>query len=461
MNAPEQATPVDLYAPVFADGTDQPGPGKSINPANKWAIFVATAVDRYRPGGVLAQANGWPAGVGVTHWEMWNEPDLTSFWDASLEDYARLLKVGFLAAKNTDPGATVLFGALANNFAKLNYYRDVLTVFEGDSQAAANGYYHDVLATHSYFYAWQSFYHVLRARNAMGDFGLDKPIWLNETGVPAWNDYPGPTWDPSSALRATTAEQAAYGIQTAFYALTAGADAIFHFQLYDGCGNQPQGTDFPPHSGELCDGNGDLIGQPGFPCAGDANGLYSNPTDAACFTQHPNPASPRQNQNAYRILTQYVYDVQPYWRQRPGEKKCLGPGGVDVPPMEWIALYRESTQERIVGMWTLCGDNETADIQATSPERHGAPGPADGSTETIQAVNGRYSIDLPGATNRNPFPGQDINPIYPIGGGPVILIESDDGSGLQPTPTPAPTMTPTRPPNLFEKSYMPITAVAP
>ncbi|MEZ4518276.1 MAG: hypothetical protein R3C44_16130 [Chloroflexota bacterium] len=88
LNAPEQATPVGLYEPVFDDGTDVPGAGKTINPDNHWARFVALAVDRYRPGGVLAQANIWGAGVGVTHWEMWNEPDLDSFGDASVEDYA-------------------------------------------------------------------------------------------------------------------------------------------------------------------------------------------------------------------------------------------------------------------------------------------------------------------------------------------------------------------------------------
>lgn len=455
LNAPEQATPVGLYEPVFSDGTDTPGAGKSINPANKWARFVAVAVDRYRPGGVLAQAAGWPAGTGVTHWEMWNEPDLEIFWDASVEDYARLLKVGYLAAKHTDPNAVVLFGALANNFAKLSYYRDVLTIFDDDPQAAAHGFYHDILATHSYFYAWQSYYHVLRAGNAMGDFGLDKPIWLNETGVPAWNDYPGPTWDPGSALRATLDEQAAYTIQTAFYGLYAGAEAVFHFQLYDGCGNQPQGTDFPPHDGNLCDENGDLVGQPGFPCAGDANGLYRNPTDAACFTQHPNPVSPRPNQTAYRLLTQYVRDVEPYWRERPGDPQCLGPGGIQVPPMEWMAFYRQEAQERVVGLWTLCGDDETAELPATSPDGKALLVRLDGSTETITATNGRYVILLRGATNRNPFPGQSVNPIYPIGGEPVLVIESDDGAGPQPTPTP------TRPPNLTEASYLPVTVTQP
>ena len=72
-----RAVPDLLYETVFTDGTDIDGPGKQINPNNKWAAFIAAAVNfRYRPGGVLARAENWPEGVGVTHWEMWNEPDL-------------------------------------------------------------------------------------------------------------------------------------------------------------------------------------------------------------------------------------------------------------------------------------------------------------------------------------------------------------------------------------------------
>jgi hypothetical protein len=260
----------------------------------------------------------------------------------------------------------------------------------------------------------------------MADFNLDKPIWLNETGVTAWDDYPGPTWDSKSALRATTQEQADYTIQTAFYALFAGADAVFHFQLYDGCGNQPQGTDFPPHNGELCDENGNYQGKP---CAGDANGLYRNPTDAACFTQHPQPATPRPNRAAFSVLTQYLTDVEPYWRKRPGPTGvCPGqliPSSM-TPPQEWIAFYRPATQERIVGMWALCDRSETAVIDATSPDGRAMLVFPDGSSQNIVALQGRYTIPLEPATNRNPFGSEGTNALFPIGGRPVILIEKDD-----------------------------------
>ena len=232
---------------------------------------------------------------------------------------------------------------------------------------------------------------------------------------------------PASALRATTAEQAAYTIQSAMYAMFTGATAVFHFQLYDGCGNQPAGTDFPPHNGELCDANGQYNGKP---CAGDANGLYRNPPDMLCFTQHDSPGSPRPNLAAFRVLTTYLTGVQPYWRARAGEADVC-PGQVNpaakTQPQEWIAFYRPATGERIIGLWTLCGRDETAIVDAVSPDGRATLVYADGRTQPIAAVQGHYVIALPPATNRNPFPGgASPNPFYAIGGSPVLLIEKDN-----------------------------------
>ena len=413
---PETATPTGLFDPIFSDGSDMPGPGKQINPDNRWARFVFAAVQRYRPGGVLAQTHDWPAGSGVTHWEMWNEPDLSIFWDGSLSDYARLLKVGYLAAKQADGDAQVLFGALANNAAWLGFYNEVMALYDADAQAVDHAYFHDILATHNYFDSWKSWYNVYRAANTLSSRGLEKPIWLNETGVAGWDDYPGPVWDASSGLRATMSEQADFVIQSTFYATYAGADAIFHFQLYDGCGNQPRGTDFPPHNGELCDANGMLISDPTRPCAGDANGLFRNPTDAACFTQHPAPETARPNLAAFQLMTEYFVDAVPYWRLRPGGSDPYN------GPQEWIAFYQPSTGRRIIGLWARFGEAQDVVVPATA-------GSAlllrpDGSVTSIAPQGGGYSLTLPGATNLNAF----WDPAYyAIGGSPLILIESDPG----------------------------------
>jgi hypothetical protein len=383
LDAVRAARPQGLYDPIFADGTDTPGVGKAINPANPWAQFVFAIVARYKPNGTLAQAQGWPAHSGITHWEMWNEPDFVLFWDSSLEDYARLLKVGYLAAKAADPQAQILFGGLANN-GDPQFYAKVLAVLAADGQAPFHNYYHDIFATHNYSQPWESWRHVWKAGRDLEQYGLSKPIWLNESGVPAWDDYPGPVWDPKSGLRATTTEQADFIWQSAFFALFAGVDAIFHFQLYDGCGNQPAFTNFPPHNGELCDENGKLISDPTKPCAGDANGLYRNPADAICFSQHPQPASGRPNLAAFQWVTTHLHGTQPLWRTRPG-----GPDP-NNGPQEIIALYKPSTGERVISMWARFGQGQTAVIaaQASSATLHFP----NGTSQIITPTAGFYHI---------------------------------------------------------------------
>lgn len=425
LDALRAATPAGLYDAVFADGSDIPAPGKAINPNNKWATFVYNIVNRYKPGGLLAKQSNWPSDWGITHWEMWNEPDFSIFWDGSLDDYARLLKVGYLAAKQADDSAVILFGGLANN-GDQEFYGKVLDIYRQDAQAAAQNHYHDIFVTHNYSYAWKSWYYVWKARRDLIERDLnEKPIWLNESGVPAWNDYPGPVWDPTSGLRATTDEQANFILQSAFYALYAGADGLFHFQLYDGCGNQPAYTTFPPHNGELCNAEGMLISDPSKPCAGDANGLYTNPSDYICFNQHPTPESPRPSFAAFRILTQYVQGVEPYWRSRPG-----GDDPTDGP-QEIIALYKRSTAERLVAMWSRDGNSHTAVIPAEDSQATLVF--PDGTTQIItpDPADNSYRIDLPPATNRNAF--WDPN-LYMIGGATRILIEKSEG--LPPDTTP-------------------------
>jgi hypothetical protein len=411
IDAVQAATPLGLYEPVFTDNSDVLGTGKQINSANRWGRFVYTAVSRYKPGGLLAQQNGWPIGQGVTHWEMWNEPDLTSFWDGTTADYARLLQVGYLAAKLADPNAQIIFGGLANESTNLSFYSDVMTIFDANPQAAIYAYYHDILATHNYLYAWRSWYHVWRANNTLAARGLEKPIWLNESGVPVWDDYPGPVCEPASPFRASMSEQADFIIQSAFYATYAGADNIFFFQLYDDCGNQPGGTNFTP----VTSCTGDTSIDPG----GDAFGLFSNvsdPTVSGCYWEHPNSGTPRPGFTALQLLTTYFTDIEPLWRLRPGSNDPVN------GPQEWIAFYQPATQSRILGMWTRFGEVETAVVPTTNANGSAQLIWPDGTVESLTAVNGEFTITLPAATNQNAIWDPAL---YPIGGRPAILIEQD------------------------------------
>jgi hypothetical protein len=375
--------PQGLYLSVFADGTDLPGAGKAINPNNRWARFIYAAVNRYRPGGGLAQQQGWTHGEGIRVWELWNEPDLDQFFSGTYTDYARMLKVGFLSARHADPAAKMLFGGLAN-YQKPGWLNDTLSLIAADPDREQNGWFMDGVATHWYSYAWASFWQLYRARQTLDAFGLpDKTLWLNETGVPVWDDPPGPVNDPTALYRATMQEQAAYVIQSAAWALWMNAEAALIFQEYDDFGN----------------------GCPGI----DAFGLVRNTPDALC---NPGDGTPRPAYTAYGVVTRYLSGTLPYWRLRP-----------TAPPTytaELVALQNPRTGERVVAMWARDNLTMTVTLTATAPSAMLIY--PNGLTQTVTAVNGFYSILLPWATNYNtPTGSQEAA----IGGMPRILIEHD------------------------------------
>ena len=387
-NSSVASPPQGLYLSVFGDGTDTPGPGKSINPDNRWARFVYAAVDRYKPGGVLAQQQGWTNGQGIRVWEVWNEPDLGFFFNGTVTDYARLLKVAFLAARYADPYAQIVLGGLAN-FEKPNWLRDTLNVIATDPDRAANEWFFDSVATHNYAWAWRTFYHLYRARLTLDEFGLiGKTLWLNETGVSVCDDPPGPSCaDPNNrTYRATMQEQAAFTIQAATFAVWLRTEAMLVFQLYDDFGN----------------------GCPGI----DAYGLVRNVPGAPC---NPGDGAPRPAYTAYQVVTRYLFGVSPYWRKRPTINQ------------ELIALQNPATGERVIAMWARDYFTETVVITATSASAMLVY--PDGITETIVPVDSVYTITLPMATNTNTPP---TGGKAPIGGAPRILIEHDPAITILP-----------------------------
>mgnify|MGYP001264903465 CR=1 FL=1 len=73
-----------------------------------------------------------------------------------------------------------------------------------------------------------------RVETLLATHGLGHvPVWVNESGVAVWNDYPGPEWatrDDQVQWRASLDEQASYIIQNATFAFLGGAVKLSHFQ---------------------------------------------------------------------------------------------------------------------------------------------------------------------------------------------------------------------------------------
>ncbi len=409
-----------LNDPVFSDGTDEPDLDKNINPNHPWANFVYQAVMRYKPGGILARQHGWLPGQGIRVWEAWNEPDINLFWVGTVEEYARLLKVTYLAAHFADPEAQVMFGGLSyGNPATIEWLAQVLAIYAADPMGEAHNWFMDIVAAHNYTYAWRSGWVVRDVREKLAAHGLERPIWLNETGVPVWDDYPGPTWaanDPSRRLlRATAQQAAAFFIQSAAYAWAEGAQVVMFHQLYDDCGNQPAGTDFPPNNGNLCVDGG--------ACWGDAHGLYRNERGSICFSQHPLPGTPRPAATAFFILS-HVFGREPFSRPIIQD---LGTTGVV------ISFDRETTGQRIYVMWNRqLQDN---DLELPTAGFGGQLFSMLDQDWQVAPENGIYNLTLPAATEDD-YPYVQAGEASGIGGPPLILIEQL-GDSIDPGDNPA------------------------
>ncbi len=385
---PSQLTsvPANLYAPVFDDGTDEPGPGKRINPSNYWARFVYKTVNRYKPGGVLAAQRGWAEGVGVRHWEIWNEPDWSFFWSGSVADYYRLLKVAYLAAKTADPEAVIILGGLMH-FADPGWLPRLLDVMRDDPDQELrheHNSFFDVIALHLYSDPRLLYDKTTWVKSLLANYGLSgKPIWVNETNVPIWDEYPGPTWDPYSPGRATIQEQADFIIEALAYAFAAGVERVFVFQLYDDCGNGPTSW--------------------------DAYGLVRNNPwvegSGVCAAHPLQPGVPRPAYTAYQVAASQFQELTPAWRR-------LADG------VEQLAFTRPpGDQVRVVWNWqtvtrTVAITATTGNVTVINPL---------GASQSLIASEGIYTLTLAPATNTNAFGGPGT---VMIGGRPLILVET-------------------------------------
>lgn len=402
---------LNLFEPIFADGADYAGRGTPINAGNPWAQYVHRAVSRYQPGGMLAQQHGFADEAGIRVWEIWNEPDIPRFWQGGSRAYARLLKTAAIIIKTLDPEATVLFGGLlyATDDSFLTH---VLSHFQKDELRHRYNWFFDAVAIHSYDDPWRSGWLAKVAQDTLRAYGLERPIWVSETGVSVWNDYPGPVWTADSAERirlATTKQQASFLIMSAAYAWSKDVDKVFFHQLYDDCGNQPAGTDFPPHNGESCANDA---------CFGDAFGLYRNPENAVCFSQHPLANTPRPVATAYRLLAE-VFGRQPFT-----SSSHLGLND----PVTAI-FFQRSNSDRIAVLW-----NNTFEPLSYALAAQGTAAAVyslNGAKTILPAANGKYTFNLKPATDFS-YPDLEPNRTTAIGGEPIILVESTAASKASP-----------------------------
>lgn len=342
---------------------------------NLWAAFVRRTVQMY-------------AGR-INRWVIWNEPDIVPGtygveWCGSVEEYYQLLKVAYLAANQANPDVKIHLAGTTTWHDK-DYLRKLLTVATQDPTGAEHGFYFDVATVHIYFQTETVPTIINETRATMTRFGLEKPIWVNETNASPDLD---PLW-PLDRLcwRVDLEEQAAFLLQSFALSLVNGAQRVAVYKWLDNDlppGGEPFGVLRPDHSR-----------RPAF----DAYKLIT--------THYAGTVSGREErQSLYTVVT----------------------------------LNRGELTTR--ALWTRTQSPATVSVTALAAQARLID--QTGQEQVIQPVDGQYTIELPGA--RCPAERADCPNKHPaciVGGFTYLLIE-DAQAGPPPDETAAPS--PTEPP---------------
>lgn len=107
--------PTVMYAPPW-DQRPNTNPGGGIPQPRSdgpYAAYLTALIGRYGPRGSFWAQNPSIPRMPIREWQIWNEPDVTSFWNAPFaRTYVALLRAAHAAIKRADPGAKVVLAAL-------------------------------------------------------------------------------------------------------------------------------------------------------------------------------------------------------------------------------------------------------------------------------------------------------------------------------------------------------------
>jgi hypothetical protein len=169
------------YTPDWARPQGTPDKNPPTNP-DDYARFVSAAAQRY-------------ASSGVTTWEIWNEPNVSTFWypRPDPEGYTALLVRASAAIKHVEPDATIVSGGLAPASDNASGSQIDVRTFLMRVYAAGGGRAFDAVGLHPYSFPklplfpadFNTFLNTPALYQVMVDHGdAAKRIWGTEVGAP-------------------------------------------------------------------------------------------------------------------------------------------------------------------------------------------------------------------------------------------------------------------------------------
>jgi hypothetical protein len=342
----------------------------------------------------------------IDQWIVWNEPEFKpgdpgaggSFtWLGSDEEFAQLMKVGYLAVKKANPNAVVSFPGTSYwidaNSNRTQFYERILRILAKDPSAATNNYFHDAVALNLYR-APDDVYRVYGVfKTIQKQFGIDKQIWLTETNAMPSDDTAIPCADKHSneAIKTTMDQQAAYAIQSLALAAAAGYSRIEFYQMVDA-----------------------------NPCAEPA--LWGLTRDDG--TRRPVSDALKVAVNNFSGYTSAHFvpltRETAAWSAWPGDPNSLVPNW-----QVYQVAFDKPGNQRVTALWN--GDGSVLRVRVRKNGSSAQLVDRQGHTQALQENQGSWVIDLPAATAYFKINDaiKDPDGYHFIGGDPLLIVEDD------------------------------------
>jgi len=167
-----------VYAPDWAIDESVPA-NQSRFDVDAYARFAATAAQRYAS--------------QIDHWEIWNEPNIATFWgsEPNATAYGQLLSAAYTEIKSTAPQAQVILGGMApaltapGQISQVNFLERLYAGGFGDNFDHVGMHPYSFPALPSFTAPWNAYFgmeDLYAVMTANGD--RFKEVWPTEFGAP-------------------------------------------------------------------------------------------------------------------------------------------------------------------------------------------------------------------------------------------------------------------------------------
>ena len=149
-----------------------------------FAQFAAAAVQRYGPGGEFWEERRGLPYRPIEVWQIWNEPNLVSFYRPAVDPiaYAAMLEAAAAAIRAEDPDATVLLAGLTgtrSNAKRMSTHAYLSALYSVPNVTAS----FDGIAVHPYNRKVRGALDQIRAARTVADAAGDSAgVWVTELG---------------------------------------------------------------------------------------------------------------------------------------------------------------------------------------------------------------------------------------------------------------------------------------